>query len=170
MAVTTARPVRSIKTIPGVGGQLMVAQQEPDSSVLAWYNFEVSRWEVNHTFINADVTCSGGNGNKQYRHVGNDWDFACEIPFDADKFLELVFQRIDGKNNGNSVHIKFKFGDSAFYDEDKDFQYYCPEVLLDKVVIIDDNTGEDVIRARVTGRGSALLEGYEGSTQKFGTS
>ena len=194
------RLARNIVYIPGIGGHLLVKRSpgafEPLSADIAktyegGLYLEVGNWLVRHEYVLAKITHSGSNGAIKRVIVAQDWDFACEIPWNAREvgqrpqeaigFVQSIL--IGNVTDNYNVSILFQLGDALAYPDtsavaggglgvDRRASLHGPEVLLETAQTICSSTGEPntpgrIIQVNVRGRGNSLLQGYRGADIQF---
>jgi len=183
----SVRPTRPTEPLSGIGGYIefrwpgayFVEDREPE-------RIEVLRWEIQRQFRNKELAMSGGYGSLQNRRVADGFRFTILVDLDLTPMRKAgvvpgpgpsTQPHIDGRMEGAPddnflIAIHFQAGDPTFYSQPNiqtiarppaagrlGVYYFCPEVLLGEVVVVNISRG-DVVTYRITGVGSAPLRRY----------
>ncbi len=187
------RDTREIVAVGGVGGWLEfnVPTTEPDRLIQDDgkaridhrdnpTRLDVVQWEIEHDYTNKLLHISGGGGSASRRRVNDDWRFTAVVQFDASYVLspEHVDYKPDSPFPDDKFHgiekakfivgIRFAIGEFTRFPTGQAPFYFCPEVLLQRVSVVDtsDMENPDIVRFLVKGEGSAPLERWIGDVRK----
>lgn len=181
---------RRSRPISGMGGHLRITQRllEPGGDYLTLDPFtgllDVSRWQVRHKHIVAEVTHSGSLGAVKRTVVAGDFQFTASVPWNARMgvktdtmvgsqdgvllgFLEQIL--VGDPSINYSVGVEFYLGDPLHYVDTTGL--YLPadpaflaadEAIIEDFVTVCDATGKDVVRLDFMGWGNSVLRGYRG--------
>jgi hypothetical protein len=130
-------------------------------------SLEVSHWQIQRTWINADCTHSGTWGAITRRTVAFDWRFSVSVPVDQDNMPDVLLEPImlgmggDDPSSWVNISIAFMLGDveqnveAVAMNMEQKF-YYAPAALLQSAVPVLD-ASRDVIRMQCSGEGNSRL-------------
>lgn len=179
--MAVARAIRDIVPMAGLGGEIEVYtpaynQEVMGPTVLVGRKLEIDLWRMEHTMILADGTHSGSNGALLYYKVAHGFIFQLNIPWNAmfrelrdDASFGFMEQLLGGiVATDYACCVKFNLGDPSQWTGGNRAFYYAPRCKLEKVITVTDNSGKQIIRMEVHGRGHSLLRGYHGDELKFG--
>lgn len=188
------REIRRGVPIAGIGGFLMPwifnklqldnGQITPNAcySASGGVFLDVGRWVGEHTMILTRTTGSGSNGAIQRALVAQDFHARAQLSWDARRtrieqrawgFLENML--IGVQDVEYNIALLLQLGAPGAYGdpghpaggEDERAFMFIPEILLERVRMINDGTGTDVVRAEVELAGNSLVQGWRGTTQMF---
>ena len=190
MAEPAIRAVRDVEHLRGIGGHLAFKWPSITGYEVPGEEYElldVAQWAIERKFHNWEGAISGGNGSLTRRRVCDDFQFTAIVPLDlalarpptevgigANK-SPFVDSRLEGPETSNFlIAIEFHLGDPTFFSHPElqgiartaatngGLFYFCPEVALDSVRIVNSaRDGEgSVLAFLVKGSGSAPLKRY----------
>lgn len=153
-----ADPIPGGAIISGIGGRIYVDSLPSDISDLTSADsyFDISQYQLQIIYLNAECPHSGTFGAIARRRVGYDFTFQATLPLDQGNFPGELLE------DDQSVAIRFNLADTsiepnAVYMGMQQRYYIAPSVLLTRVVTILDATGRDVIRQEIVGVGNSKI-------------
>ena len=182
------RKTREIEHLCGVGGYIEFRRSEPgtDYTPGGMEILDIQEWQIDHEYINVRLPMSGGQGSISHRRVADDFQFIAELDLDLTSTRNDATQapHMDDRLKGDAdedfrLAMTFHCGDPTFWthpriqtiarpaETEKGVCYFCQEVVLDKVWVVNSARGDDVVRYRIQGHGSTPLE-YHVNGQKLG--
>jgi hypothetical protein len=154
--------------ISGCGGYIAAWAYNgngPDSNET---RLDVSQWEIQELFHNAECTTTGCMGAMNHRRVVLGYRFKCSIPFDLTQLTPRIMLK-----SCNTVQLRFNLGNPAEGQYPPGYgvgfwqYYFSPAALLEEVHTIS-NAAKDVIRVDCTGIGAShmfLCGGLDGNNE-----
>jgi hypothetical protein len=182
------RETREIEHLCGIGGYIEFRRSQPGTPYTpsAMEILEIQEWRIEHEYINVRLPMSGGEGSISRRRVADDFQFVAELDLDLTPARKVLTPEeiaagvtgdphLDDRLNGHPddefrLAMTFHCGDPTFWthpkvrsiarpaETEKGVTYFCEEVLLNKVCPVNSARGDDVVRYRIQGEGSAPLQ------------